>query len=78
MSWKRKVSKPLEIVFKFDGARNFSKVNIFSSNLFHLNVQVKNKKIYDNGMFLRKIKFQNKPSGFFAFLVLENNVSIKK
>ena len=40
MSWKRKGSKPLEVVFKFEAPRNFSKVNIFTSNLFHLNVQV--------------------------------------
>jgi hypothetical protein len=41
MSWKRKgLDKPVELIFKFDSPRRFSKVNIFTANLIHLNIQV--------------------------------------
>ena len=46
MSWKRKGhSKPVELIFKFDIPRKFTKVNIFTANLLHLNIQVFEKAI---------------------------------
>lgn len=42
MSWKRKGhKKPVELIFKFDSPRKFSKVNIFTANLLHLDIQVR-------------------------------------
>ena len=44
MSWKRKgQNKPVELLFKFDSPRKFHKVNIFTSNLLHLDIQVLHK-----------------------------------
>lgn len=41
MSWKRKgPSKPIELIFKFDKPRKFNKVNIYTANLLHLEIQV--------------------------------------
>lgn len=41
MSWKKKGPRPIELIFQFDAPRNFTKITIFTSNLFHLGVQVK-------------------------------------
>lgn len=41
MSWKRKgQGKPVELIFKFDSPRKFHKVNIYTANLLHMNIQV--------------------------------------
>jgi hypothetical protein len=40
MGWKRRGSKPIELSFKFDSPRFFSRVDIFASNRIDLNIQV--------------------------------------
>ena len=46
MSWKRKgQNKPVELIFKFDDIRKFTKVNIYTANLLHLHTQVFNKAV---------------------------------
>lgn len=40
LGWKRKGSKPIELIFEFANLRSFSKVSIFTSNRFDLNIQV--------------------------------------
>ena len=40
MGWKRRGSKPIEIVFRFDSRRIFTHVVVFASNRLDLGVQV--------------------------------------
>ena len=41
MSWKRKGEIPVKLIFGFDAPRTFSKVTLFTSNLFHVGAQVR-------------------------------------
>ena len=40
MGWKRRGSKPIELVFHFDSRRIFTNVVVFSSNRLDLGIQV--------------------------------------
>lgn len=39
--WKRRGSKPIQLMFEFNSQRNFSKIDIYASNRFDLNIMVR-------------------------------------
>lgn len=41
VGWKRKGDKPIELKYQFKSLRNFSEINIFSSNRYDLDIKVR-------------------------------------